>query len=281
VRLFPAPVEEPVAELRAPAVANAERPQPEPLQSRPGPPLVAANQREKVIFQDGALACSIPLYPPGDGFIARIGFCCQSRVCWAASGAVRLILSVGNPHDREFAIMTLPTVCAAAIFTGAGRKWCRMPDDVTLREVQESDLPIFFEYQLDRDATRMAAFPSRARDAFMAHWAKCLADETAILKTIVFRGEVAGSVVCWEQAGERRVGYWLGKAYWGKGIASAGLSLFLRQMKERPLSAYVAKHNIASIRVLEKCGFAVEREGKFSEAGIEGDEFIMRLGGTP
>ena len=34
------------------------------------------------------------------------------------------------------------------------------------------------------------------------------------------------------------------------------LSMFLGIAVERPLYAYVAKHNIASIRVLEKCGFA-------------------------
>ena len=31
---------------------------------------------------------------------------------------------------------------------------------VTLREVTKEDLPIFFEHQLDAEATRMAAFPA-------------------------------------------------------------------------------------------------------------------------
>jgi hypothetical protein len=43
---------------------------------------------------------------------------------------------------------------------------------VTLREVTKEDLPIFFEHQLDAEATRMAAFPSRDREAFMAQKAK-------------------------------------------------------------------------------------------------------------
>jgi len=49
---------------------------------------------------------------------------------------------------------------------------------VTLREVTQEDLPIFFAHQLDAEATRMAAFPSRDRDAFMAHWARIMSKET-------------------------------------------------------------------------------------------------------
>jgi hypothetical protein len=47
---------------------------------------------------------------------------------------------------------------------------------VTLREVTQEDLPIFFELLVDADATRMAAFPSRDRDAFMAHWARIMSN---------------------------------------------------------------------------------------------------------
>ena len=66
---------------------------------------------------------------------------------------------------------------------------------VTLREVTKEDLPIFFEHQLDAEATRMAAFPSRDRDAFMAHWARIMSKETGILNTILADGTVAGNVV--------------------------------------------------------------------------------------
>ncbi len=72
---------------------------------------------------------------------------------------------------------------------------------VTLREVVEVDLPIFFEHQLDPEATRMADFPSRPRDEFMAHWAKIRVDDTVILRTVLFDGQVAGNVVSWEQSG--------------------------------------------------------------------------------
>ena len=145
-----------------------------------------------------------------------------------------------------------------------------MTNTVLLRDVIESDLPIFFEQQLDPVATQMADFPARDREAFMAHWAKILADETNVLKTILFDGQVAGNIVSWEQSGGREVGYWLGREYWGKVIATRALAAFLERAKTRPLYAHVVKHNLASLRVLEKCGFTIP--------GGEVGDFLLNLG---
>ena len=46
----------------------------------------------------------------------------------------------------------------------------------------------------------------------------------------------------------------------GKGIATAALAQFLTKIETRPVFAHVAKHNFASIRVLQKCGFQLARE---------------------
>jgi RimJ/RimL family protein N-acetyltransferase len=149
---------------------------------------------------------------------------------------------------------------------------------VTLREVTQEDLPIFFEDQLDAEATRMAAFPSRDRDAFMAYWARIMSKETnatGILNTILADDTVAGNVVYWEAAGEPNIGYWLGKAHWGKGIASAALAQFLTKIEARPVYAHVAKHNFASIRVLKKCGFQLLREERCEDDDVE--ELVMEL----
>lgn len=153
-----------------------------------------------------------------------------------------------------------------------------MTDEISLQTVQASDLPIFFQQQLDPESTRLAAFPARDNDAFQEHWRKILADEKTIVRTICFRGKVAGNIVCWEHSGEFRVGYWLGRSYWGKGIATAALSRFLEIVKMRPLYARVAKHNAASIRVLQKCGFTIIGEDRFlCDDGNEGEEFILSL----
>lgn len=124
-----------------------------------------------------------------------------------------------------------------------------------LRDVIESDLPVFFEHQRDPEATAMADFPARDREAFDAHWKRVLADPTNTTKTIVFEGRVAGNAVSWDQDGRRLVGYWVGREFWGQGLATQALAELIDELGTRPLYAYVAKTNTASIRVLEKCGF--------------------------
>ena len=144
-----------------------------------------------------------------------------------------------------------------------------MTSPIFLRDVIETDLQIFYLQQLDPEATRMAAFPSRDREAFMAHWKKILADETNVLRTIVYEDQVVGNIVSFLMEGHREVGYWIGREFWGRGIATRALELFLEQVRQRPLYAYVAKHNIGSCRVLEKCGFVRASEHE--------EDYILRL----
>jgi RimJ/RimL family protein N-acetyltransferase len=152
--------------------------------------------------------------------------------------------------------------------------------EVHLRDIQDSDLDVFYEQQADPEANRMAAFPAREREAFLAHWRKNLANEGNTHRTIVADGQVAGNIVSYEMDGQREVGYWLGRAYWGKGIATQALAQFLRIVIERPLYAHVAKHNVGSQRVLEKCGFTVCGEDTiFSDVhGEMVEEWILKLG---
>jgi RimJ/RimL family protein N-acetyltransferase len=153
-----------------------------------------------------------------------------------------------------------------------------LTNDVLLRDVIEADLPIYFEHQLDPEATRMAAFPSRDREAFMAHWrTKVLGEETGIAKTVVVDGRVAGYVVSWQQSEEREVGYWIGREFWGRGVATKALSAFLDHDRTRPLYAHVAEHNVASIRVLRKCGFAPSDEAPSSERDDDVNEIVLKL----
>lgn len=153
---------------------------------------------------------------------------------------------------------------------------------ILLREVKNSDLPIFFEQQLDSTANYMAAFTRKDptdRESFDAHWTKILADETIPIKTILFEGQAAGFVLSYIQFGEREVSYWLGKEFWGKGIATKALSEFLAELEERPLHARAAKDNIASIRVLKKCGFVVSGhdQGFANARGQKIEEVLMIL----
>jgi RimJ/RimL family protein N-acetyltransferase len=133
---------------------------------------------------------------------------------------------------------------------------------VVLREVDENDLEVFFEQQLDPEATAMAAFPARDREAHFAHWRKIAANGTAMNRTVLVDGQVAGNIGSWDLGGERYVGYWIGKSYWGRGVATSALSQFLEIVSIRPLYAHVAQHNRGSIRVLEKCGFRLIGENQ-------------------
>jgi hypothetical protein len=59
----------------------------------------------------------------------------------------------------------------------------------------------------------MAAFPTTERDAFFAHWARTLANDSNVTRTVVSEGEVAGNIGCWEDGGRRFVGYWIGRRF--------------------------------------------------------------------
>jgi RimJ/RimL family protein N-acetyltransferase len=150
---------------------------------------------------------------------------------------------------------------------------------VLLRNVRDDDLTVFFEHQKDPDANRMANFDARDRNAFTAHWAKILRDESVVVvRTVELEGVVVGNIVSWEHDGERDVGYWIGREHWGRGIATGALSAFLAVLEARPLHAHVAAHNVRSIRVLEKCGF--ERTGEESTPSAEADgveELVLKL----
>ena len=152
------------------------------------------------------------------------------------------------------------------------------PPGVSLREVRVSDLPIFFKDQCDPEGARMAAFASRNHEAFMAHWAKIMANPACALRTVLCDGTVAGNMCAWTDGTERLVGYWIGREFWGRGVASAGLAQFLHYETRRPLTAHVAKHNAASIRVLQKVGFTPAGELAFElPGGVKLEELVFRL----
>lgn len=102
-----------------------------------------------------------------------------------------------------------------------------MGGGVGLREVREDDLPVLFEHQHDLEASRLAAVESRQADEFRGHWTRLLADDTVVTRAIVVDGEVAGHALSFERDGCREVGYWLGREFWGRGIATRAPAAFL------------------------------------------------------
>src|SRR4051794_24781523 len=151
--------------------------------------------------------------------------------------------------------------------------------EVRLRNVEDRDIDAFFDHQADPQAVEMAAFPARDRDQFAAHWAKVRADHTNVVRTIVADGLVAGNIGSWQQNGQQLLGYWVGRGYWGRGVATRALAQFVDEVSIRPLYAHVAVHNQGSIRVLDRCGFRRDhvQEAKAPAPGDGIEEFIFVL----
>jgi len=130
---------------------------------------------------------------------------------------------------------------------------------VRLRPIQPEDLDSMFEMQLDLESNRMAVTNPRTAEAFHLHWEKVLADPGITAWAILYGELLAGSISCFPMDGQDHVGYWIDRAYWGMGIASQSLQLLLKEVAKRPLVAVAASSNMASLRVLQRCEFAVEK----------------------
>ncbi|QIP87098.1 GNAT family N-acetyltransferase [Streptomyces sp. Tu 2975] len=153
--------------------------------------------------------------------------------------------------------------------------------EVSLREVQDGDLPVFFRHMSDPESNRMAAFTSEDptdRAAFDAHWARIRASD-AVIRTILADGEVVGHTAVYGPPEEREVTYVVDRAHWGRGIATLALSALLEVVPARPLHARAAADNAGSVRVLRKCGFVVTGHDRgFANArGEETDEVVLTL----
>lgn len=128
----------------------------------------------------------------------------------------------------------------------------------------------------------MAAFTPKDpadRAAFDAHWRKLLGDPDIVSRTILMNGDVVGHIAKFLLEGNPEITYWIDRAHWNRGVATAALALFLAEISDRPLYARAAFDNAASLRVLEKGGF--QRHGRgtwFANArNAEIEEVICRL----
>ncbi|MFF5770083.1 GNAT family N-acetyltransferase [Streptomyces californicus] len=143
-----------------------------------------------------------------------------------------------------------------------------MSDRVRLRDVEPADLEEFFAQEHDPEAVERSNFVPREREAFMTHWTtKVLGDPANFVQAITLDGELAGNAVAWWDEGRRFIGYWLGRRYWGRGIGTRALALFLEREKVRPLHADPFVGNAGSVRLLEKHGF--RRAGTVRYGGNE------------
>lgn len=153
---------------------------------------------------------------------------------------------------------------------------------LTLRPVTESDLDVFFQFQLDPEANHLAAFTSKDptdNAAYIAKHTRFLHDPTVNQRTILIDDLIVGSIAKFEIEREAEITYWIDRTFWGQGIASTALERFLTLETIRPIYARVAYDNPGSQRVLEKCGFTkIGTDRGFANARqMEIEEFIYRL----
>ena len=149
---------------------------------------------------------------------------------------------------------------------------------ITLRPIEEADIEVFYEHQADPAAAAMAAFPTRDRAAHFDHWTKnVVGNPSGVVRTVLVDGAVAGNVVSWMDAElGRLMGYWIGREFWGRGVATTAVRLYLTEVTERPIHAFVALHNVGSQRVLEKNGFTrASDEPEIADDGVAELLFVL------
>ena len=148
----------------------------------------------------------------------------------------------------------------------------------TLRPWQLDDVDALSRVANDPDVARYMnhRFPSPYTRADAEAWIRLKLDEPAALHwAIDVDGALAGGIGLipgdLEHAGNVAIGYWLGKRWWGKGIASDALRALtahaLATLRPRRLWANVMGANAPSARVLEKAGYV--REAVLSRAIVD------------
>lgn len=154
--------------------------------------------------------------------------------------------------------------------------------DIKLRRTEVSDLDNLFQFQLDREASYLAAFTPKDptdKSSYLTKYTKLLSDPTVNNQTILVNNIVAGSVAKFMMEGNAEITYWLDKIFWGKGIATKALKYFLNLETTRPIFGRVAFDNFGSQKVLEKCGFVKigSDKGFANSRQKEIEEFIYKL----
>jgi [ribosomal protein S5]-alanine N-acetyltransferase len=154
--------------------------------------------------------------------------------------------------------------------------------NITLTETEKDDLNVFFQFQLDKEASYLAAFtPKDPNDktAYIEKYTKFLTDPTINMRTIKANDEIAGSIAKFVIENDAEITYWIDKKFWGQGIATTALKKILKIEQTRPIFGRVAFDNYGSQKVLEKCGFVRIGKGKgFANARqTEIEEYIYKL----
>lgn len=142
---------------------------------------------------------------------------------------------------------------------------------LTLRPLEKSDAPaIFFGYANDPEATRYVSWRTNTQLAEVERYLEAVCGslwhkQSSFGWALVLRdsGALVGSLDLRFEAPHRaHFGYIVAKAYWNRGLCTEALSALLTWTRSDPtiqrVWACCDVDNIASARVMEKCGLRNE-----------------------
>jgi ribosomal-protein-alanine N-acetyltransferase len=136
-----------------------------------------------------------------------------------------------------------------------------------LRKFEERDEELLVSYLNDEMLTYFLS--TRIPQPYTkdsARWWVNKGSTFGIVNAITYNGILVGSISAipgeFEKQRTAEIGFWIARPFWGKGIASSALQTFIRFVFENTnlirLYASVFEGNLASAKVLSKCGFALE-----------------------
>jgi RimJ/RimL family protein N-acetyltransferase len=140
---------------------------------------------------------------------------------------------------------------------------------ITLREYLPSDLDQLVRLANDAEVSRylVYTFPHPYTHADGDWWIRTGSKQKGVIARVIEHQRVlVGTVGITLQDGWRdhlgEIGYWVGRQYWGRGIASAALQQMTEygfaDLQLKKLYAGVLAPNTQSMRILVKCGYELE-----------------------
>ena len=155
---------------------------------------------------------------------------------------------------------------------------------LVIRPFTESDASDVLEWRSDPLVNRFMPFPCDTDIEAVKEWIK-RERQKKYRFAIVLDNKVIGDVsVRWrEKEHVYEIGYNLNRSFWGKGYATEAAKAIIKwayeQFEAHDFTAFYAKENSASGRVLEKCGFVKECDCQYSRdnGNIVFDAFFVRL----
>ena len=156
--------------------------------------------------------------------------------------------------------------------------------DIYLKDISEQDLSLLFDFQNDPIANKMADVPARTREAFYQHWQQNIfANQHSMAIGIWYNKMLVGHLVSWvnlelatiDEPEVRLIGYWIGREYWGQGIATHALRMFLQHYIKSPVYAYIDAQNQGSLKVVQANGF-VEVTSQYPSLLIQDNLLIFK-----